>query len=114
MAARDNMFHPQGPTFWELTVQALSSTERGYDPLAPKFDYTPFRTPDEVLAVVAEQPRSLGPFTAALDLCCGTGAAMKVLRPLCSERVVGIDISAGMLAEARQRTRDDPGDARLE
>ena len=40
------MFHAKGPTFWELAVQALSSTEHGYDLLAPKFDYTPFRTPD--------------------------------------------------------------------
>ena len=29
------MFHPQGPTVWELLVQALSSTEQGYDLLAP-------------------------------------------------------------------------------
>ena len=33
------MFHPQGPTLWELAVQALSSTERGYDLLAPKFEF---------------------------------------------------------------------------
>jgi len=43
------MFHPAGPTFWELAEQCLSSTERGYDLLAPKFDFTPFRTPDEIL-----------------------------------------------------------------
>jgi hypothetical protein len=42
------MFYPQGPTLRELAVQALSSTERGYDLLAPKFDYTPFRTPEEI------------------------------------------------------------------
>ena len=46
------MFHPKGPSFFELVEQALSSTERGYDLLAPKFDYTPFRTPDEILEVV--------------------------------------------------------------
>ena len=34
------MFHPNGPSFFELVEQALSSTERGYDLLAPKFDYT--------------------------------------------------------------------------
>jgi hypothetical protein len=43
------MFHPQGPTLRELLVQALSSTERGYDLLASKFDYTPFRTPEAIL-----------------------------------------------------------------
>src|SRR4051812_33728448 len=88
------MFHPQGPTFWELAVQALSSTERGYDLLAPKFDYTPFRTPDAILEQVAAHLTPFGPFDSALDVCCGTGAAMRVLRPLCRRRVVGLDRSA--------------------
>src|SRR5436190_10503651 len=107
------MFHPQGPTFWELAVQALSSTEKGYDLLAPKFDYTPFRTPDSVLDVTAQHLDALGPFESGFDVCCGTGAAMRMLRPLCRERVVGLDISAGMLAEARSRTADAPGTAEL-
>src|SRR5476651_1046870 len=100
------MFHPNGPTFWELAVQAISSTERGYDLLAPKFDYTPFRTPDEILARVGEHLASLGSLESGLDVCCGTGAAMRMLRPLCREKVVGLDVSAGMLAEARRRTLD--------
>jgi len=100
------MFHKEGPTFVELMKQALASTERGYDMIAPKFDLTPFRTPDDVLAVMAKE---IGPVDAALDVCCGTGAAMKHLRPLCRERVVGIDFSNGMLAEAERRLRDVPG-----
>src|SRR6476660_2234631 len=108
------MFHPRGPTFFELARQALSSTERGYDLLAPKFDYTPFRTPDDILARVGDHLQTLGSIGAALDLCCGTGAAMRMLRPLCRERVVGIDVSAGMLAEAARRLADAPGSARLE
>jgi ubiquinone/menaquinone biosynthesis C-methylase UbiE len=108
------MFHPKGPTFWELAVQALSSTEHGYDLLAPKFDYTPFRTPDAILDRVGEYLKTLGTFEAGLDVCCGTGAAMRTLRPLCRQRVVGLDLSAGMLAEARQRTADAPGTAALE
>jgi ubiquinone/menaquinone biosynthesis C-methylase UbiE len=108
------MFHPKGPTFLELAQQALSSTERGYDLLAPKFDYTPFRTPDVILDAVADHLRADAPFGAGLDLCCGTGAAMRMLRPLCRERVVGIDFSLGMLAVARQRTEDAPGRASLE
>src|SRR5262249_42005551 len=103
------MFHPNGPTFWELAEQALSSTERGYDLLAPQVDYTPFGTPDVVLEKAAAHLAPLAPFGAALDVCCGTGAAMRVLRPLCRERVVGLDRSAGMLAEARRRTADAPG-----
>lgn len=108
------MFHPQGPTFWELMIQALSSTEKGYDLLAPKFDFTPFRTPDPVLEVVARHLRTLGPFESGCDVCCGTGAAMFMLRPLCRLRLVGLDISAGMLAEARRRTADMPGTAEVE
>ncbi|MGW1298168.1 methyltransferase domain-containing protein [Streptomyces sp. NPDC002533] len=91
----------QGPTVRELAVQALSSIERGYDLLAPKFDRTPYRTPDRVLDAVADEVRRLGPFGTGLDVCCGTGAGMGVLRQVCRERAVGVDFSAGMLAEAR-------------
>jgi SAM-dependent methyltransferase len=97
------MFHPQGPTFWELARQCLSSTERGYDLLAPKFDVTPFRTPDFVLEGLA---RCLGPpqsINDGLDLCCGTGAAIPLLQKLCRRRVVGIDFSRGMLDVAQSR-----------
>jgi ubiquinone/menaquinone biosynthesis C-methylase UbiE len=108
------MFHPQGPTFLELAVQALSSTERGYDLLAPKFDYTPFRTPDFLLQAVEAQLAPAGPFGSGLDVCCGTGAGMAILRPLCRDRVVGLDFSRGMLEVCRQRTASAPGSARLE
>ncbi|GGX58834.1 class I SAM-dependent methyltransferase [Streptomyces fructofermentans] len=99
------MFTPQGPTFRELAVQALSSVEHGYDLLAPKFDHTPFRTPDSVLRSVARALDRIGPFGSGLDLCCGTGAGMDVLRSVCRERVTGVDISAGMLGVARDRAR---------
>jgi SAM-dependent methyltransferase len=108
------MFHPQGPTFFELAEQALSSTQRGYDLLAPKFDYTPFRTPQPFLDAVAGYLRLLGPFGSGLDLCCGTGAGMALLRPLCRERVVGIDFSRGMLEVCRRDTARAPGTAVLE
>jgi SAM-dependent methyltransferase len=96
------MFTSQGPTLRELAVQALSSVERGYDLLAPKFDLTPFRTPDRILDETAGALRALGPFRQGLDVCCGTGAGTRVLRELCGERVVGVDFSAGMLREARR------------
>ncbi|REK91836.1 class I SAM-dependent methyltransferase [Streptomyces inhibens] len=99
------MFAPQGPTFRELAVQAMSSVERGYDLLAPKFDRTPFRTPERVLTPVSIALQALGPFGSGLDLCCGTGAGMDVLRQVCKERVTGVDISAGMLAVGRARER---------
>ena len=96
------MFHPDGPTFWELARQALSSTTRGYDLLAPKFDVTPFRTPDVILKRSADYVyESLKP-QRALDLCCGTGAMLEWL-PLGS---VGLDASRGMLTVARRNTQD--------
>lgn len=98
------MFTPQGPTLRELAAQALSSVEHGYDLLAPKFDHTPFRTPDAILDAVARALGPIGPFDHGLDLCCGTGAGMEVLSGLCRGRVTGVDISAGMLAVGRERT----------
>ncbi|WP_329577109.1 class I SAM-dependent methyltransferase [Streptomyces sp. NBC_01361] len=95
------MFAPEGPTVRELAVQALSSVEHGYDLLAPKFDRTPFRTPRSVLAPVTRALRRMGPFERGLDLCCGTGAGFGVLRQVCRERPVGVDISAGMLTAGR-------------
>ncbi|MGH9336865.1 MAG: class I SAM-dependent methyltransferase, partial [Vicinamibacteria bacterium] len=38
----------------------------------------------------------------ALDLCCGTGALIDVLKPLARELVVGLDISHGMLRVAER------------
>jgi ubiquinone/menaquinone biosynthesis C-methylase UbiE len=97
------MFHPDGPSLLELTQQALSETTRGYDLLARKFDYTPFRTPDELLEPMMEiigPPKSL---ERALDVCCGTGAVMRQLRTRATENVTGIDLSQGMLDEAARR-----------
>ncbi|MEU2061199.1 class I SAM-dependent methyltransferase [Streptomyces sp. NPDC013455] len=103
------MYGPEGPTLRELAVQALSSVERGYDLLAPKFDHTPFRTPDAVLDSVAKALVPLGPFTDGLDLCCGTGAGTRLLTGLCRRSVTGVDFSAGMLDVARQRVRPAGG-----
>ncbi|GGP97990.1 methyltransferase [Streptomyces griseomycini] len=97
------MFGPEGPGLRELAVQALSSVEHGYDLLAPKFDRTPFRTSDSVLDATASALRRMGPFGAGLDLCCGTGAGIGVLRRVCRGSVTGVDFSAGMLAVARER-----------
>ncbi|MFF1481699.1 class I SAM-dependent methyltransferase [Streptomyces sp. NPDC058301] len=97
----------QGPTLRELAVQALSSVEHGYDLLAPKFDLTPYRTPRPVLDAVTHTLARLGPFGRGLDLCCGTGAGLDVLRAVCRERVTGVDFSAGMLTVGRERAAGD-------
>lgn len=105
------MFHPNGPTLRELTIQALSSTDRGYDLLAPKFDFTPFRTPEALLDVAAQTIRAGGPVEDALDVCCGTGAALRHLRSVASRHVVGVDRSRGMLAQAAGQLSTAPGTA---
>jgi SAM-dependent methyltransferase len=96
------VFSPQGPSLRELAVQALSSVEGGYDLLAPKFDHTPFRTPDALLDATTQALQPLGPFGPGLDVCCGTGAGIPVLESLCQGPVAGVDFSAGMLAQARR------------
>src|SRR5438270_13636407 len=104
------MFGPDGPTFTELARQALSSTRIGYDLLAPKFDATPFRTPDALIVPALDL---IGDHDRALDVCCGTGAASRLLRARARRQVVGVDFSEGMLAEAARRTQGAPGRARV-
>ncbi|MBL9023629.1 MAG: class I SAM-dependent methyltransferase [Myxococcales bacterium] len=94
------MFSKEGPTFRELLDQALSSTEKGYDMLATKFDATPFRTPDDVVAVAL---RDLGEVDDAIDLCCGTGAGLVALKQITRNTLVGVDFSQGMLDVAKER-----------
>lgn len=107
------MFRPGGPTFLELLDQAMSETTEGYDKLAPKFDRTPFRTPDAMLVEMARKAAEK-PIFSALDLCCGTGAAMLHLRPYCATRIVGLDLSAGMLDVARKTLEGSGGTAPIE
>lgn len=97
------MFDPNGPTLAELAYQALSSTQRGYDLLADKFDYTPFRTPQPIVASAAKVALER-PLSVCLDLCCGTGAFFEtfVAPPGCL--CLGLDFSPGMLTAALRRT----------
>lgn len=93
------------PTFLELARQALSSTQRGYDLLAPKFEQTPYATPIEwvksALARVEERSPLATHEAHGLDLACGTGRGVRVLRRYCST-VDGLDFSEGMLEQARR------------
>lgn len=97
------MFDKKGPTFFELAHQALSSTKRGYDLLAPKFDYTPFKTPDFLINTCLEQLKPFGPFERAADICTGTGAVIDGLIPIVKNQIVGIDWSLPMLLEAKKK-----------
>ena len=55
-----------------------------------------------MLDATAGALRPLGPFGRGLDVCCGTGAGMRVLSSRCHGRVMGVDFSTGMLAQARR------------
>ncbi len=94
------MFDPKGPTFFELARQAT----KGYDLLAPKLEYTPFRTPDVLLEAVVEAVRAK-PVLDLLDLACGTGAIARKVAPVVQGRTIGIDVSTGMLDEGRALAR---------
>lgn len=107
------MFHPQGPTLAELAKQALSGTTQGYDLLASKFEYTPFRTPDELLEVVQDRIAAQGSVARGVDLCCGTGAGLARLKRVCTEEVLGVDLSQGMLDVAQERLEKTPGSAKV-
>jgi hypothetical protein len=41
-----------------------------------------FRTPQSILEVTAAALAEFGPFGQGLDVCCGTGVGMLVLRPV--------------------------------
>lgn len=96
------LFHPDGPTLWELARQALSSVEKGYDLLAPRFDHTPFRTPDSIIDAALDAVEITNG-VRALDLCTGTGAAARALAER-GAHVSGLDASAGMLRVAKEQS----------
>jgi SAM-dependent methyltransferase len=59
-----------------------------------------------VLDATAGALRPLGPFGRGLDVCCGTGAGMRVLTSVCQGPIMGADFSTGMLAQARRAHPD--------
>ena len=65
----------------------------------------------------AVRAAKVDPSTHALDVCCGTGDISFLLAEAGAERVVGLDFSANMLAQARRRQsghRDPAAASRIE
>lgn len=93
------------PTFWELAVQATTSTREGYNLLAPRFDMTAYATPSRLIEACRARVDHLYPLrreqARGADLACGTGRACAVLRRSCG-RIDGYDFSPGMLEQARR------------
>lgn len=77
-----------------------------FDGFADRFDeslaHLDYRAPNLVGEVVAALPGSQNGTWEVLDAGCGTGWCAAQLRP-CAHRLVGIDLSAGMLTRARSR-----------
>jgi predicted TPR repeat methyltransferase len=78
---------------------------RVFDQHAPEFDEAlvgrlGYRGPELLLEAVREIAAAPMRFEAALDLGCGTGLAGAAFRLRC-ERLVGVDISPGMIERAR-------------
>ncbi len=108
------MFHPKGPSLFQLARQALSSTIDGYDLLADKFEHTPFRTPDLFVDVLVETALR-GAHESILDIGTGTGAIPRgFLRERSDSKIIGVDYSKGMLEEARNLTRSEFADSSVE
>jgi SAM-dependent methyltransferase len=97
----------------ELLGQWFRSTRQSYDWIAGRFEQTPFRTSEWIFQKAVPEIGRVGAVEAALDLGCGTGAASRAIRHLCHSVLVGVDLSGGMLREARQRWPMDGQGPRL-
>ncbi len=87
----------------------LDDVQRNYDRLARRYDFLNRMVFDRLLGLESWRPRAVGRVLLAegqsvLDIACGTGLNLPLLRAAVGEsgRVVGLDYSEGMLGEARQ------------
>jgi predicted TPR repeat methyltransferase len=80
--------------------------EKTFDEFANSFDANlgrlTYRAPQIVGALVAEELKPQAGSLDILDIGCGTGLCGPFLRPS-ARQLVGVDLSAGMLAKARER-----------
>jgi ubiquinone/menaquinone biosynthesis C-methylase UbiE len=99
----------RAPFLWRLFRGRVT---RNFDKLAPEWDAT--RVSRERLVVMIAALDAIGEPTRALDVGTGTGAVARLLGERWpSAEVTGIDVSPGMIAEARRlgSERYDVGDA---
>lgn len=96
------------PASGEPAVLGPEAVRRLYDRLAPVYDQA--ATAYGLVGGARYRRRAveslqLSPGDTAVDLCCGTGANLPFLVEAVGPtgRVVGVDLSPGMLAQARQR-----------
>ena len=81
-----------------------------FDDHAPRFDAhllsLGYRVPEAIAALMGHHPRvrRCQPIDAVLDLGCGTGMMGACVQDLEIRTLVGVDLSPGMLAEARHKS----------
>jgi SAM-dependent methyltransferase len=90
-------------------TDSISSPPAQYNAIATSYDKIwslPAVRP--LLPLLTSTLSSVGPFTNArvLDLACGTGMGLRIMRSLGATHLVGVDISAQMLEVARATTPD--------
>jgi ubiquinone/menaquinone biosynthesis C-methylase UbiE len=88
-----------------MTVTALEVAAK-FDRVASTYDLLTGLNPGYG-SHVAESARRMGlrPGARILDLCCGTGTSTAAVRAAYPDaEIIGLDISAGMLEEARKKT----------
>jgi predicted TPR repeat methyltransferase len=80
--------------------------EKTFDAFAASFEAKlqslSYRAPDIVAATLADTGLAADGRLDILDIGCGTGLCGPLLRPYAS-RLIGVDLSAGMLAHAREK-----------
>jgi len=91
----------------------LADVQRNYDRLARRYDFLNRVVFDRLLGLESWRARTveqlrLSEGQSVLDIACGTGLNLPLLRAAVGAegRVVGLDYSDGMLAEARRRVHE--------
>jgi ubiquinone/menaquinone biosynthesis C-methylase UbiE len=99
----------RAPFLWRIFRHTMT---RNFDALAPEWDAT--RVSRERLTAMIAALDATGAPTRALDIGTGTGAVARLVRERWpAADVTGVDVSPGMIAEARRlgQERYDVGDA---
>jgi ubiquinone/menaquinone biosynthesis C-methylase UbiE len=99
----------RAPFLWRLFRGRMA---RNFDKLAPEWDAT--RVSPERLVAITAALEAIGEPKRALDVGTGTGAVARLIsRRWPAAEVIGVDVSPGMIAEARRlgQERYDVGDS---